>query len=296
MRMPDNDPPSGRFVAIDVETANADMASICQIGLAVFEDGSLRTEWKTLVDPEDYFDWINVEIHGITEDDVYGAPKFPELLGRIEEFLSGQVVVCHTHFDRISIGRALQKHGLSDFPVTWLDSARVARRTWPECAWSGYGLANVCNLIGYQFKHHDALEDAKAAGQVLLAAMNKTGLTLQGWMDRVTRPIDPTRFSTNIARDGNPDGPMYGEVMVFTGSLGITRNEAADLASRLGCRVATSVTKKTSIMVVGDQDVSKLNGADKSSKHRRAEELIAAGQSIRVIRESDFMALVNTIK
>jgi len=55
------------FVAIDVETANADMASICQIGLAKVENGTLSEEWKTYVDPEDYFDGINVAIHGIDE-------------------------------------------------------------------------------------------------------------------------------------------------------------------------------------------------------------------------------------
>jgi hypothetical protein len=38
------------FVAIDVETANADMASICQIGIAEFKDGTLAEEWKTYVE------------------------------------------------------------------------------------------------------------------------------------------------------------------------------------------------------------------------------------------------------
>ena len=55
------------FIAIDVETANADMASICQVGLVKYEDGVLSDEWNTYVDPEDYFDGINVSIHGIDE-------------------------------------------------------------------------------------------------------------------------------------------------------------------------------------------------------------------------------------
>ena len=42
-----------QFVAIDVETANADMGSICQVGLAKFVDGKVAEEWCTLVDPED---------------------------------------------------------------------------------------------------------------------------------------------------------------------------------------------------------------------------------------------------
>ena len=39
-----------QFVAIDMETANADMASICQIGLVKCENGILSHEWKTYVD------------------------------------------------------------------------------------------------------------------------------------------------------------------------------------------------------------------------------------------------------
>ena len=45
-------------------------------------------------------------------------------------------------------------------------------------------------------------------------------------------------------------------------------------------------------MVVGDQDIRVLAGHDKSSKHRKAEELIAKGQKIRILKESDFTELV----
>ena len=86
---------------------------------------------------------------------------------------------------------------LKHLEITWLDSARVARRTWEECAWSGYGLANVCKIIGYEFKHHDALEDAKASGQVLLSAIAKTDLDLEAWLKRVGQPIDPLNNSSS---------------------------------------------------------------------------------------------------
>jgi DNA polymerase-3 subunit epsilon len=43
--------------------------------------------------------------------------------------------------------------------------------------------------------------------------------------------------------------------------------------------------------VVGDQDVTRLAGHSKSSKHRKAEELIAKGVPIRILRESDFEEL-----
>ena len=283
------------FVAIDVETANADMASICQIGVAKYNNGILVEEWSSLVNPEDYFDFINIDIHGITEEDVEGKPTFPEIFNQLGGLLNDAICVSHTHFDRVSISRALTKYGLPNFDTTWLDSARVARRTWEEFAWGGYGLANICNKIGYQFKHHDALEDAKASGHVLLAAIEKTGLDVNAWLKRIKQPIDPANVSSGAAikRDGNPEGELYREILVFTGALEIPRREAADLAASIGCTVAAGVTKKTTLLVVGDQDIAKLAGKEKSSKHIKAEQLIKKGQSIRILKESDFKELVS---
>lgn len=283
------------FVAIDVETANADMASICQIGIAKFNDNQLIDEWSSLINPEDYFDPMNIYIHGITEKNVKDAPKINEIIEKLYEFLNGTLTVCHTHFDRVSISKVCEKYELELPEAIWLDTARVARRTWNEISWSGYGLKNVCEIIGYEFQHHDALEDAKASGQILIAAINKTGLGLDDWFKRVKQPIDPSNVSTGgaIRREGNPEGAFYGEKLVFTGALEFRRKDAADLAARIGCNVESGVTKKTTILVVGDQDVTKLAGKDKSSKHRKAEGLIAKGQAIRILRKSDFKELVN---
>ena len=281
------------FVAIDVETANSDMASICQIGLVKCERGAMSNEWKTYVDPEDYFDGINVSIHGIDETVVKGSPTFPELSDKLNSYLEGAVVVCHTHFDRVAMHQAAKRYSIGAPECTWLDSARIARRAWKACAWKGYGLYEVCKMLGYDFKHHDALEDAKASAHILLTAVTESGLDVEGWLRRVRQPIDPTACSSGsaIRREGNPEGALYGEVIVFTGSLEIPRREAADLAAAIGCKVESGVTKKTTILVVGNQDIKRLSGHMKSSKHRKAEELIEKGMPIRILRESDFREL-----
>jgi DNA polymerase-3 subunit epsilon len=115
----------------------------------------------------------------------------------------------------------------------WLDTARVARRTWDEVSWGGYGLKSICDLIGYEFNHHNALEDAKASGRILIAAIDKTGLAIEDWIKRVNQPIDPSNVSSReaIRREGNPEGALYGENLVFTGALVIRRKDAADLAA-----------------------------------------------------------------
>jgi DNA polymerase III subunit epsilon len=279
------------FVAIDVETANADMSSICQIGLVSFKEGELCEEWKSYVDPEDFFDGINISIHGIDESTVRGAPQLPEIADILYMFLDEKITVCHTHFDRVSIRKAFDKYNIRPPKNIWLDSARVARRTWKEFAWGGYGLCNICEKLEYKFKHHDALEDAKAAGYIMLTAMQQSSLDLEGWLRRINQPI----FGKVIKQipDVNPEGPLYGEVIVFTGALELRRAEAADIAAKIGCQVESNVTKKTTILVVGNQDIKKLAGREKSSKHRKAEVLILNGQQIRILGESDFKELIN---
>ena len=65
------------------------------------------------------------------------------------------------------------------------------------------------------------------------------------------------------------------------------------MAAQTGCIVTSGVNKKTTLLVVGDQDVVRLAGYERSSKHRRAEALIAKGQPIRILRETDFRRLVS---
>jgi DNA polymerase III subunit epsilon len=272
------------------------MASICQIGLAAFSSGELVGEWVSLIDPCDEFSWINVSIHGIDETHVTGAPTFGDVCKDLSRWCGERVLVCHTSFDRTSIHRAAEKCGEAPPDATWLDSASVARRTWKQFAYRGYGLASICRSLGYSYQAHDALEDAKACGFVMVQAIQMSGMAITDWIQEVRKPIPWT--SQGESRQplrklrGHPDGPLSGEVIVFTGQVSMPRQDAAILAAKLGADVPTGVTKKTTMLVVGDQDIRRLAGQNKSSKHRKAEDLIKAGAQIRIVTESDFLGLV----
>lgn len=190
-----------------MEAANPNLASICQIGVVSVREGIITHEWTSLVNPKEYFFAGNVDIHGITDEMVRDAPTVPQLEDRLRNLLDGNTVVPHTPFDRLAINQAFETYGLSPLRAQWFDTARVARRTWEEVSQRGYGLANVCRLIGHEFKHHDALEDAKASGKVLLAAMERTGLSVADWLSRVERPISTVTSSAKpkpVTRGGNP--------------------------------------------------------------------------------------------
>lgn len=235
--------------------------AFCQIGIAEFENGELINSWESLINPEDYFDSLNTSIHGITEKMVKEAPSFPDILMEIEKRVNGKILFHHMPFDRLALNRVCDKYGLAVLNPTWIDSAKVVRRTWKEFCSSGYGLKNITRYLGISFNHHNALEDAIATGKVLLKAFQTSELDLNDWILRVEKPINIYKNnSTTMWLDGNSDGVLYGENIVFTGSLFLTRADAGKLAADLGCNVTNSVTKKTTILVVGAQDNYRLGG------------------------------------
>ena len=79
------------------------------------------------------------------------------------------------------------------------------------------------------------------------------------------------------------DGPLAGLTIVITGSLaGFTRDGAAEAVSERGAKVASSVSKATTLLVQGDA------GAKPSSKRKKAEDL-----GIPIIGQAGFVALLS---
>ncbi|MGC9158591.1 MAG: 3'-5' exonuclease [Terracidiphilus sp.] len=176
------------FVVIDVETANGRMESICQVGIASFRKGRLAATWESRVDPEDDFSPFNISIHGIDASQVRGAPTWAQVFPQVAARLRGRITVSHTSFDRLALARACRRYALPECACRWLDSARVVRHTWPRFSRSGYSLPNLAAHFGIEYRAHDALEDARCAGWVLLRAVAETGLSPEQWLARMEPP------------------------------------------------------------------------------------------------------------
>jgi DNA polymerase-3 subunit epsilon len=190
-----------RFIALDVETANSNASSICQIGLAcVRSDGTMHVT-STMVDPEQYFSDFNVDLHGIGPDQVRGAPLFPDVLDQISAVLEDHLIIQHSTFDRRAMNHASAAYGLPELSWRWADSVQIARRAWPEFRGNGgHGLGHLKKVLGLDFQHHDAGEDAKAAALVVLLAEQQTGQTL----DELVAPPPKKRQKSRAAVQALP--------------------------------------------------------------------------------------------
>lgn len=163
------------FVVIDVETANQRPSSICQIGVACFRDGLLAEVWGVLVNPEDSFLPVNVHLHGIGPRDVSAAPTWPELQPKLRSLIEDRTIASHTYFDRTAVNGADMRYGLPSTPVAgWVDTCRIARQVWPHLA--SHKLTSLAQTFSLSYRAHDAIEDARCAGQVLLFAAHASTL------------------------------------------------------------------------------------------------------------------------
>jgi DNA polymerase-3 subunit epsilon len=165
------------FVAVDVETANQNTSSICQIGVATFSMGRLVNLWETLVNPEDSFAPFNSHLHGIRASDVLDSPTWFEIQAELERHLDQSTLASHTYFDRGAMNGANARYRLKPVHVeTWIDTCHLARLAWPHL--HNHKLPSLARTFGITYKAHNAAEDARCAGEILILAARTAGLTL----------------------------------------------------------------------------------------------------------------------
>ncbi|MCO4846340.1 MAG: exonuclease [Yoonia sp.] len=282
-----------RFIAVDVETANSNKHSICQIGLAMATDtGEIQTV-GFFVNPKEQFDDFNVQLHGIDRKTVDGARGFDAVIQELRPFLERHTLIQHSSFDKQAFDSACRLNAIPNLRTNWLDSVIIARTAWPELKGNGgHGLASLKKFLNLRFDHHDAEEDARAAAEVVLLAEVHSGEKFPDLAK--TAKQKNQKYPVSVAVDGNQNGPLCGHVACFTGQLSLSRTEAAMIAAGAGITVKTGMSKKVTLTVVGEQDLVTLVGHAKSTKHRRAEELIADGFDIRIIGELEFLELVGS--
>lgn len=275
------------FVAIDVETAQGKRWSICQIGLAIVENGEITQTISRLVQPpqNEYSEW-NVRVHGITPEMTCDAPVFSEVWDEIHPLVHCKRLVAHNaSFDINCLMQTFDFYGL---PVPKLECDCTYSRT-------GAKLNEICAAYDIELNnHHDAACDAEACAKVYLKLLQG----IQPDFSKISlRPERSTNFFQPEGHEhlcGNvlkPDlehadcnSPFYAKKVVFTGVLNsIGRSEAAELVKKLGADIDTSITKRTDFVITGS--------APGPAKMKKIEQLDAQGCNIRLVFEEEFLRM-----
>ena len=182
----------GEVVCFDIETTGLDKRRdlITEIGAVVLRDGQVAETFNTFADPGRPLDRTIVELTGITDDMLKGAPSQAEAISAFLDFVAGRPLAAHNaEFDMGFIAEGCRRMG-RPFSNTSLDSLILAQNLLPQL--SKHKLDIVAEHLNLPaFNHHRASDDAATVAYMLIPffkMLEDQGVhTLQGINPAMTR-------------------------------------------------------------------------------------------------------------
>mgnify|MGYP003861226767 CR=1 FL=1 len=156
------------FVALDFETADYGRDSACSVGLIRVKDDEVVQQVHYLIRPPRPLVRFT-HIHGIRWRDVVNQPTFGDLWASINLLLEdAEFLAAHNaSFDKGVLYACCDAYGIPRPPQPFLCTVQLARKTWSI---RPTRLPNVCEHLGIPLEHHQALSDAAACAQIVIAA------------------------------------------------------------------------------------------------------------------------------
>ncbi|HYJ45814.1 MAG TPA: exonuclease domain-containing protein [Pyrinomonadaceae bacterium] len=164
------------FVVVDVETTGAKTppCRITEIGAYRVSRGRIVSEFQTLVNPETEIPPYIVQLTGISNEMVKGAPPFPDIARAWLDFAGESVLVAHnaqfdTRFLNHEIARVFPGRRMVN---THLCTVKLSRKIFPGL--QNYRLHTVADHFAIQIlNRHRAADDALATAEIFLHMLNR---------------------------------------------------------------------------------------------------------------------------
>lgn len=157
------------FAAIDFETANQTLSSVCSVGVVIVRDGAIFDKYYSLIQPEpNYYSYYNTRVHGLTARDTDRAMIFPKVWSEIVPLIEGLTLVAHNKsFDESCLKAVFRTYSM-DYPdYEFKCTCQKSRKVLPNLP--NHQLQTVSEYCGYFLKnHHHALADAEACAMIAL--------------------------------------------------------------------------------------------------------------------------------
>ncbi|MCU8044392.1 MULTISPECIES: 3'-5' exonuclease [unclassified Shewanella] len=279
-----------KFIALDAETTGFEAGIDKIIEVAAIKFDLLSNDhpvFESLINPNVKVPRKITTITGITNKMLVDQQTFADVAQDLKQFIGDLPIVAYNaKFDKGFLDAEFANVGiiLNNHYHCALNLAKAAFNL------PNYKLATVAEHCNVQLNEaHRAKADAIAAGRVFMRA----AVTL-GHINEITpkKPFTKSSGADHKAYSPNELGELYGQTIVFTGELSMTRAEAFEASAELGLEIKSGVSKKTNYLVVGEQDQNLVGPTGISSKQIKAEALIDEGFDIQILDEDEFMALI----
>lgn len=163
------------YCIVDVETTGLSPTrnNIIEIGLVKVSDMKIVDRYHSLVNPGRDIPYYISSFTGITNDDVYNAPFFNEIVDDICGFISSSILTAHNlSFDKSFLRREFLYCGRDELENVNLCTLKIARRLFPSLR--SKSLSSVCSHLRiHNSSAHRALADADVTAKVLIKMLEE---------------------------------------------------------------------------------------------------------------------------
>lgn len=307
------------FTAIDFETANFKRQSVCSVGIAIVENFEVVKTINKLIKPTpNYYERINMSIHGIKPEMTQDKQTFIELWPELKPYIENNHIIAHNaSFDLSALRYVLDSYEIEYPNLEYYCSMLTAKKVLPGLM--NYQLPTVCKHLKIDnLNHHEATSDAIACANIFIRICKENNIKSFSELKKRFRlssgklyPNSYSPFSCNyndaknntqlfetptVKQQFDEEHPFYQKRVVFTGALTkLARNDAKKIVESIGGIVTPdTLSAKTNYLVVGTYDYNQFGEGFKSTKLKKAEELIVSGKELEIISETDFFKMIHT--
>lgn len=148
-------------IVLDTETTGLDYTKERMVEFAAvrLENGKIKDEFQTLINPEQHIRKSSIAIHGITPEMVQDAPTEAEAMPKIMEFIQDYPIVAHNAiFDYSFLNEASKRVFGKEIENTRIDSQQMFKEIYPDL--ESHGLEALTTKFNVDLtNHHRAMAD-----------------------------------------------------------------------------------------------------------------------------------------
>ena len=163
------------FSVLDVETTGLSARNnhIIEIGIVKVKNLKITNRFQSFVNPGCEIPYFITQLTGITNDDVYDAPNFGNLLDEINNFIGSSVISGHNlSFDDSFLSYEYIRNNHEPLSNEKVCTLKIARRLFPSLR--SKSLSSISSYLKLKNSNaHRALADAEVTAQALIKMIKK---------------------------------------------------------------------------------------------------------------------------